>query len=113
VKLPGAERAIVDPAKVRDYLLSAEHPVGRSKAVFFNALGFARDNWHELQQVITSLAIEDTAELGEKIEFGQKYVVRGTIQGPNGRVAAVKTAWIVLNGEDFPRFVTAFPGDRK
>ena len=40
--LPGADRAIVDAAKVRDYLLSPEHPVGRFKAVFFGALGYTR-----------------------------------------------------------------------
>jgi hypothetical protein len=40
MKLPGADRAIVDAAKVRDYLLSPEHPVGRFKAVFFGALGY-------------------------------------------------------------------------
>jgi hypothetical protein len=113
VKLPNAEQAIVDPAKVRDYLLSPEHPVGRSKAVVFNSLGFTRSNWPELHQVFLSLALHDSAELDEKIEFGQKYVVRGTIQGPNDRAAFVKTVWIVLNDEDFPRFVTAFPGDQK
>ena len=32
MRLPGAQRAIIDAAKVRDYLLSPEHPVGRAKA---------------------------------------------------------------------------------
>ena len=35
--------------------------------------------------------------------FGQKYVVRGIIQGPGGRAAWVLTAWIVRAGEDAPR----------
>ena len=35
-------RAIVDGAKVHDYLLSPEHPVGRFKAVFFGTLGYTR-----------------------------------------------------------------------
>lgn len=34
-KLPNAEQAVVEPAKVRDYLLSSAHPVGRFKAVVF------------------------------------------------------------------------------
>jgi hypothetical protein len=42
VKVPGAEHAIVDAAKVRDYLLSHEHPVGRFKAVFFEAFDYTR-----------------------------------------------------------------------
>jgi hypothetical protein len=36
VVLPNSERAIVDEAKVRDYLLSPSHPVGRFKAAFFS-----------------------------------------------------------------------------
>jgi hypothetical protein len=43
MSLPNADRAIVDPAKVRDYLLS--HPVGRFKAAFFLSLGYSQDRW--------------------------------------------------------------------
>lgn len=42
MRLPAAQLAIVEPAKIRDYLLSPEHPVGRYKASFFNALGGTR-----------------------------------------------------------------------
>lgn len=45
MSLPNADRAIVDPAKVRDYLLSASHPVGRFKAAFFLSLGYSEDRW--------------------------------------------------------------------
>lgn len=31
----------VDHAKIHDYLLSAVHPKGRSKAAFFRAFGFS------------------------------------------------------------------------
>jgi hypothetical protein len=37
--LPRAEDAVVEPAKLRDTLLSREHPVGRFKAAFFESLG--------------------------------------------------------------------------
>jgi hypothetical protein len=37
--------------------------------------------------------------------------VHGTITGPSGRAAGVVAVWIILNGEDFPRFVTAYPGE--
>jgi hypothetical protein len=40
-----------------------------------------------------------------------KYVVGGTLNGPSGAVADVVTVWIVLDGEDIPRFVTAYPGE--
>jgi hypothetical protein len=41
MKLPAAESAIIDEAKVREYLLSTEHPVGRFKARFFIGLGYS------------------------------------------------------------------------
>ena len=109
MKIPGAERAIVAAAKVRDYLLSPEHRVGSAKARFFAQLGFERRNWTILQDELYRFATQD-AQLGSATRFGQKYVVPGTIQGPTGRVAPLVVVWIVLNGEDFPRFVTAYPG---
>jgi hypothetical protein len=45
--------------------------------------------------------------------FGRKYLVRGTLRGPNGRQAEVVAIWIILAGDTIPRFVTAFPGERK
>lgn len=111
VKIPGAEHAIVDAAKVRDYLLSAEHRVGSAKARFFTQLGFDQRNWSILQGELRRFAIQE-AQLGAVTTFGQKYVVPGTIQGPSGRNAQIVVVWIILNGEDFPRFVTAYPGAR-
>jgi hypothetical protein len=114
VELPGAATAIVDPAKVRDYLLSSDHPVGHAKARFFTALGFTQENWPQLRDALLRLAFEADAQPEPESPFGQKYVLRGIIQGPGptaGR-ATVETVWIVLNGETVPRFVTAYPGDR-
>ena len=109
MKIPGAERAIVDAAKVRDYLLAPGHRIGSAKARFFEQLGFDRQNWAVLQSELTRFAGQE-ASLGAATTFGQKYVVPGTIQGPSGRSAQLVVVWIVLNGEDFPRFVTAYPG---
>jgi hypothetical protein len=110
VNIPGSERAIIGVEKVRDYLLSPEHPVGRAKAHFFVQLGFDRASWPVLRNRLLELVRLD-AELGAGTQFGQKYVVRGTIQGPVA-AAAIVSVWIVLHGEDFPRFVTAYPGSR-
>jgi hypothetical protein len=109
MRLPGGERAVVDAAKVRDYLLSLEHPVGRTKARFFAALGFTRAEWPALRRALLELAASGEATPTESTRFGQKYVVRGTLRGPAGRAAGVLSAWIVLAGEDFPRLVTAYP----
>lgn len=66
------------------------------------SLGFTREAWAELQAALLELARTGNTESGILTPFGQKYIVRGTIHGPNGRVAGVVTAWIVLNGERVP-----------
>jgi hypothetical protein len=110
VNLPGADRALVEPAKVRDYLLSSEHPIGRAKAHFFHGLGFSQERWPELQAALVTLARTGDAVLGEANPFGQKYLVRGILQGPRGHSADTVTVWIILHGEAIPRLVTAYPG---
>ena len=111
MKLPEAEHAVVDAAKVRDYLLSREHAVGRFKAVFFATLGYTRDHWKRLQEDLLALGQSGTAKKIQETRFGQKYEIHGTLAGPSGRRTDVVTIWIVLHGEDFPRFVTVFPGE--
>lgn len=108
VDIPGASRAVIDPAKIRDYLLAPSHPVGRFKAAFFAALGFGQEQWTVLQGEFLIAVRSPDAEPGQQSPFGQKYEVRATIHGPAGS-ARVTSVWIVLHGEDFPRFVTAFP----
>jgi len=108
--LPQAEHAVVDAAKVRDYLLSHEHPVGRFKAVFFETLGYSQADWTQLQTDLLDVGRQSDAAEGQASQFGRKYEVRGTLKGPSGRQAEVVTVWVVLVGEDAPRFVTAYPG---
>jgi hypothetical protein len=108
--LPGAEQAVVDAAKLRDYLLSHEHPVGRFKAVFFEALGYGRMDWMRLRTDLVGVARSGAASEGGSGPFGRKYEVRGTLEGPSGRRAEVVTVWVVLIGDNVPRFVTAYPG---
>jgi hypothetical protein len=110
LRLPGVENAVVDPKKIRDYLLSASHPLGRFKASFFLALGYTSSNWDLLARDFRSFAERQEAELSGQNDYGQKYLVRGILSGPSGRSAEVVTVWILLSGEAVPRFVTAFPG---
>ena len=113
MKLLAAERAVIAPAKIRDYLLSASHPVGRFKAPFFASLGYTSANWQRLEEDLLSLAVSGDAELGKNSPYPycQKYEIRGTLRCASGRSAKVLTVWIILFGGDAPQFVTAFPGE--
>ena len=35
--LPNIDKAVIEPEKLRDYLLSKSHPIGRFKAEFFRS----------------------------------------------------------------------------
>jgi hypothetical protein len=110
VRLPNCDRAIVDEAKVRDYLLSASHPVGRFKSVFFRALGFSTNNWEALRDALVNLARSADAVPGQPSPFGQKFEIHATLRGSSGRLASVVTVWMVSEGQDCAHFVTAYPG---
>ena len=108
MKLPSADRAIVAPEKIHDYLLSPSHPVGSEKARVFEAVGYRRAAWRRLQRDLYSHAQHDGAELMSETAHGRKYRIRAILRGPRGSLP-LTTIWIVPRGEDVPRFVTAYP----
>ncbi|HET9482161.1 MAG TPA: adhesin, partial [Candidatus Polarisedimenticolia bacterium] len=99
MRLPGADRAVIESAKVRDYLLSSVHPVGRFKAAFFRSLGYSESDSRVLEADLRSLARSGEAEPAGESEFGTKYQVAGSLTGPSGGQAEVVTVWVVLKGE--------------
>ena len=105
--LPNAENAQISIDKLEKYLLSEAHPVGRSKAEFFKALGFSPQTVEELWQGL--LEIAKTGKVIDKISslFGDKYIVDDVIEGPTGRSARIRTVWLMEQGT--PRFITAYP----
>lgn len=107
--LPNADRAVIDAPKIRDYLLSEIHPVGRFKAAFFIALGYSTDRWELLRDDLLGLGCAGPASPGKPSPFGRIFEVDGILKGPSGRLADVRTVWIIRATEDSPRFVTAFP----
>ena len=110
VKLPIAKHAIIDDTKIRDYLLSPIHPIGRYKCRFFLEIGYETGHWEILRQDLLSLVASEDAQESDQTRYGQKYVVRGILKAPSGTLAHIVTVWIVLHGELIPRFVTAYPG---
>jgi hypothetical protein len=106
--LLNAGAAIVPSDKLRDYLLSSTHPIGRYKSAVFRSLGYAQDHWQVLERDLRAVLSNEAQSLGVT-EYGQKFGVRGALTGPNGRSSRIVTVWIILRGEVAPRFVTAYP----
>jgi hypothetical protein len=70
-RLPAAHRAVVDPEKLRDYVLSPDHVHGRHKArVFLSALGIDQNNWEYLrEQIITGVMDAETVKILDVVEL--------------------------------------------
>ena len=109
--IPNADRATIDAAKLRDYLLSATHPIGRFKSRFFAALGFSSARWAELANAFRIQHLTQAVEAGTRTAHGQKFTIRAILVGPTGQSAIVVSVWFIPAGSDVPRFVTAYPGD--
>jgi len=103
-----AAAAIVPAEKLRDYLLSSVHPIGRYKSAFFRSLGYTQEQWHVLERDLRAV-LSNEAQVSGATEYGQKFTVRGVPSGPNARSAGIVSVWIILVKETAPRFVTAYP----
>jgi hypothetical protein len=109
MKLPHGNRPIVDDAKVQDYLLSPDHPIGRFKARVFGAVGYQRSDWQRLRDDLTTLAAVGDAELNHADAFGQRWVTRGELPSPSGRLLRVVAVWLIPSEGAVPRLITAYP----
>ena len=108
MKLPNAEQAIVDIAKLRDYSLDASHEEGKHKArVFAAALGIGRDDADWLRTILLAAALRYDCVPGRTTPFGQRYVLDFPIT-KGSRAAQVRSVWNVRPGESPPRLVTCY-----
>jgi hypothetical protein len=101
--LPGAELAVVDIAKLRDYCLNQSHHRGRHKdRVFAAALNLSPPDAEFLREELLRAARETVATEGDADQYGERYILdfeiarndRRTIAGrpfaAHGSFAAVK-----------------------
>ena len=108
MKLPGAENAIVEIAKLRDYCLSPVHPRGRHKArVFASVLGLTSSDSDYLREELLRAARENDATPGDRDEYGERYILDfGLARGD--RRAVVRSAWIVRRSDSVPRLTSCY-----
>jgi hypothetical protein len=95
--------------KIADYLLNPAHPDNGGKAAFFEKLGFRRHEWEVLAAALRVLAQTTEVRSHAESPHGQKYVIVGRIELLTGESALVQTIWIVDEGRDVARLVTAYP----
>lgn len=109
MQLPNGHRAIVEDAKVRDYLLATDHPIGRFKARIFVALGYHRDHWERLRDDLLIAARTGDAAPARSLGSGQRWTVTSDFRGPAGRALPIVSVWLIPSDADLPRLITAYP----
>jgi hypothetical protein len=108
VLLPNADRAFIDLRKLADYSLWPEHPVGGHKAILFQrVLDITAADALTLRDILLHVAPRAEAAIGRLDEFGQRYTIDFTLSATTGS-ASIRSGWIVLATEDFPRLTTCF-----
>ena len=64
MKIPNAERAVVDIRKLRDYCLNPAHDEGKHKARLFVALGMTANDAEDLRDILLQVVKAHDAQLG-------------------------------------------------
>ena len=107
-RLPNAEAAIVDLRKLTGYVLDHTHPRGRHKArVFAAALGLRSSDAAWLRDAILA-GVTGTDAWKEAIDlYGARWRVDLTLTH-GGRVARVRTHWLLSPDGSPPRLVTCY-----
>jgi Domain of unknown function (DUF6883) len=109
MKLPNAHLAVVEQAKICDYLLNPVHRFGASKARFFLEFGFTLGAWDVLAVALKLHGMENEVVRVKETGFGPRYEVEGLLTAPDGRYPLVRTVWQVDEGQAAPRLITAYP----
>lgn len=104
-----SETCVVSDAKVRDYLLNLNHPIGRSKAVFFMSQGFNPEDWAVLAEALIAHFNSCTRMPNGKDEFGHRLECTGPLTTSSGKSPLVVSAWILRPGQPLPEFLSAYP----
>ncbi len=108
MKLPNADRAVVDVRKLRDYCLNADHPRGQHKArVLKRALRWTVDEAEDVRRRLLQAALQTDASFLGADDYGQRYALDFAAQGVSGP-ATVRSLWIIRHGEDYPRFASCY-----
>jgi hypothetical protein len=106
---PNFDLALVPEAKIRGYLLSTTHPIGRFKAAAFGRLGFSDDNWETFRSALLEHARNGEMSAWQLNPFGQKFSITGPLRGSKNESMLLCSVWFIENNGVAPRLVTAYP----
>jgi len=113
MKVPNNDKVFIPIEKIRGYILSDSHPVGRTKAAFFYKIGYNPGGIDLLINDLRKIVLEN--EVCKEIDtlYGQKYLVKGEIGIRFMKAVSIITIWIIEKEDSIPRFITAYPSNEE
>lgn len=109
--MPNNDQSIVADNKITDYLLSETHEIGKHKAYFFKHFGFDISDIETFRNSLIQHSIERDIEQTKSSAYGNKYELKCEIKTPDERNPCIVSVWIVENGQEEPKLVTAYPAN--
>jgi len=100
----------IDTGKLTRYLLVKREK--DDKSVFLNSAGYTLDSWRQLEEDLRKIASEHEAIFSHSSLYGDYYIIKATLEGPNGKKVRVHTVWMKEFFSDKVKFITLFP-DKK
>lgn len=111
-RIPNAENALIDDAKISEYLLNPDHPSNGGKADYFLRFGFSAGRTGTMAAALLQHARDGELDEVGQTPFGTEYAIEGPLRTPDGRNPLVRTVWLWRTGEPGPHLVTAYPSER-
>ncbi len=108
MKLP--PDSVIAPGKLRDYLLRSRED--HDKSGFLALAGYEAGSHDQLEADLRSQLLPLEAEVAEQTPYGQKFIIRGNLKGPNGRSLRVLSVWMLDKATGLTRFITLYPNPK-
>ena len=93
MKLPNAENALVEDAKLLGYLLNHDHPHGTHKARYLGRFGFSSGNLDAARSALLRHGRSYDVARVVQTGYGPRYAVDGVPETPDQRDPYVRTVW--------------------
>lgn len=109
-RLPNYKKAVIDQRKTGNYLLNPTKSNGKS--TFFNSIGYNMKNTDRFEKDIREGLESNKAISYNNDKFGNKAFQVDMLLGIDKK-AMVTTAWRIDKGKSEPRFISAYPKEKR
>ena len=102
-----APDAVIAPEKLTDYMLRPRDD--HDKAGFLAIAGYTSEHAALLELDIRAQLLPIPATPAGNNPYGEKFIIRGNLTGPNGRSLRVLSVWMLEKATGLTKFITLYP----